>query len=86
MLAPHLGGLAPPPREILDPPLKGTGVRAERVVMALQSNASWIMVTWNPPTNVNRQTDITENITFSHIRWTAVKTQNKDANSTELYH
>ena len=68
MLAPHLGGLAPPPREILDPPCKGAGVRAERVVMALQSDVSWIMITLNPPTPANRQTDITENITLSQIR------------------
>ena len=33
-----------------------------------RSNASWVMVIWDPP----EQTDTTENITFLQIRWWVV--------------
>ena len=39
-------------------------------------NASWVIVTWAPPTptpHLNRMTDTNENITFLQLRWRAVK-------------
>ena len=40
----------------------------------VRSNASWIMVTWDPCGQNDRQTDMTENITFPQLRWRAVIT------------
>ena len=36
----------------------------------MRSNASWVMVTWDPP--LDRQTDTTKNITFLQLRWREV--------------
>ena len=33
----------------------------------VSSNASWLMITWEPP--VNRQTGTSENITFLQVCW-----------------
>ena len=41
--------------------------------LRVSSNASWIMVTWDPPPNI--MTDMTENITFPQLRWRAVNIQ-----------
>ena len=35
-------------------------------------NAFWVMVTWEPPSPVNRQTDTTENIAFPQLRNTTI--------------
>ena len=38
----------------------------------VRSNASWVMVTWDSPLPMHRQTHTSENITFPQVRWRAV--------------
>ena len=45
----------------------------KRVSCTVRSNASWEMITWEPPEN--RQTDMTENIAFPQLRWWTVLNQ-----------
>ena len=44
------------------------------LVSTVRANASWVMVTWGPPSPVDRQTDIYESITFPQRCWQAVIT------------
>ena len=37
----------------------------------MRSNASWVMVTWGPP-SPREQKDTSENITLPQLRWQAV--------------
>ena len=37
-----------------------------------RSDASWVIVTWDPPLWTNRRTDTTENIIFPQLSWRAV--------------
>ena len=64
-----------------------TGPRLGQGLCTVRSNASCVMVTWEPRLPpVNRQTDKTENITFPQLRWRAVDSyQNPNYNSRHSY-